>query len=127
MIHRLTAALAAVLSVLFMGCSVPPEQPILERFFAASRLRDTTALSTVATILFEPREQGTVLGFDLKTIDPDGLDKKTVTVSALVRLPGGHTARKSLVVTLQRSSAGWIVTAVKDAASSPASPSTPHS
>jgi hypothetical protein len=40
----------------------------LERFFDASRLRDTTQLRTLATIVFEPRERGTVLDLTVNRI-----------------------------------------------------------
>lgn len=59
---------ALVLSVIVLGaagCSSPPEQAVLERFFAAARLRDNTALAGFATVTFEPHIDGTVTEFDV--------------------------------------------------------------
>jgi hypothetical protein len=56
---------------------------------------------------------------------------KDVTVSAPVKLPGGQTVRKSLVITMERAilrgdtgdvNGRWIVTAIKDAAGPPSTP-----
>ena len=109
---RLISVLA--LAACLAGCSGSHEHALLDRFFSASRLRNLTALSTVATVIFEPREHGTVLGFEITAVSPDGPNRKTVTVSALVRKPDGQQTHTLLLATLQRSSAGWIVTAVKD-------------
>ena len=86
------------------------ERPLLEQFFGASRLRDTTALQTVSTITFEPREQGIVRTFEITGVTPERLEGQTfvkdVTVEAPVILPDGQTVRKTLVVTLQRATGG---------------------
>jgi hypothetical protein len=105
------------------GCAAP-EQSLLEQFFGASRLRDTTALQGVSTITFEPLQQGIVRTFQITGVTPEHVDGETVakdvTVDAPVILPDGETVRKTLVVTLRRNSSGdsyrWMVTGVKDAA-----------
>ena len=48
----------------------PQERSILDRFFSASRLRDQTALSNFATVVFEPLEQGIVTDFDVVRVVP---------------------------------------------------------
>jgi hypothetical protein len=123
-------AIGAV-ALMALACSVPPEQPIVRDFFAASRLRDTTALSRFSTTIFEPREQGTVTSFEVRTVSPDerlgDVTAKEVTVLASVRSPDGRTLDKTLVVTLERSGqagarplyGGWIVTRVRDAPADP--------
>ena len=82
------------------------ERPILERFFGASRLRDTTALQTVATVIFEPLQQGIVRTFEITSVSPERSEgqaiAKDVTVAAPVILPDGQTVQKTLVVTLSR-------------------------
>jgi hypothetical protein len=129
-----------VAALTLLGCSVPPEQTILYDFFAASRLRDTTALSRFATIVFEPRQQGTVTTFDIQSVSaerPAGdMRAKDVVVIARVRVPEGGVVEKRLLVSLQKRPGGsedpaaptlyggWIVTGVTDA---PASPSAPRS
>jgi hypothetical protein len=100
------------------ACSVPPEQPLLQQFFSASRLRDTTALHNIATVVFEPREQGTIASFEITNVAThrDGArELKDVTISAPVRRPTGETVRQTLVVTLERTGDGWMVTAVRQA------------
>jgi len=113
------------------GCAAP-EQSLLEQFFGASRLRDTTALQRVATVTFEPLQQGIVRTFQITRVTPERVDgqkaTKEVTVDAPVVLPDGQTVRKTLIVTLQRASGDassrWIVSGVRDAAAArPAPPS----
>jgi hypothetical protein len=123
----LTAATAA--AVLLVACA-RPEQTLLERFFGASRLRDTTALQAVATVTFEPLQQGIVRTFRIAGVTPERLDGQTVTkdvtLEAPVILPDGQTVQKTLVVTLQRAggdgSSRWMVTGVRDAAASRPAP-----
>ena len=106
-----------LLSVLLVGCLPSAEQKLLNQFFAASRLRDKTALANVATVVFEPREQGTVAEFEItgvRAVQGAGNSTvKEVTLSALVRQPDGQTVRQTLIVTISMS----MVTAVRSAAS----------
>lgn len=105
------------------GCAAP-EQSLLDQFFGASRLRDTTALQRVSTVIFEPLQEGIVRTFRITGVTPERADgpmvTKDVTVDAPVILPDGQTRQKTLVVTLQRTSGGssrrWMVTGVRDAA-----------
>ena len=122
--------IGVAIAVLLGGCAAP-EQSLLEAFFGASRLRDTTALRGVSAITFEPLQQGIVRTFQITGVTPERVDgpqtvTKDVTVVAPVVLPDGQTVRKTLVVTLQRGSLGdsrrWIVTAVRDAAASRQAP-----
>ena len=115
--------LGIAIAVMLGGCAAP-EQALLEEFFGASRLRDTTALQGLSTTTFEPLQQGIVRAFKITGVTPERLDgqivAKDVTIVAPVILPDGQTVRKTLVVTLQRKSGGdlrrWIVTGVRDAA-----------
>ena len=102
------ASIAALLaSLALVGCAAPAEKTLLDQFFAASRLRDKTALAKVATVVFEPREQGTVVSFEMigghTTGRGAGDAAKDVTLSALVRLPDGRAVRKTLIVTISGS------------------------
>ncbi len=107
-----------------------PEQSLLEQFFGASRLRDTTALQRIATVVFEPREQGIVRTFRIRRVSSERQDgtaaAKDVIVDATVSLPDGRSAQKTLVVTMRRenggASASWMVTAVRDAETTPPVP-----
>ena len=124
-------AIGFVIAVTVGGCAAP-EQSLLEQFFGASRLRDTTALQAVSTIIFEPLQQGIVRTFEITGVTPERVAGQTaakdITVVAPVILPDGQTVRKTLVVTMQRNNGGdsrrWIVTGVRDAAArGPAPPS----
>ena len=121
-------ALVTLGTATLVGC-VAPEQSLLERFFGASRLRDTTALQAVATVTFEPLQQGIVRTFEIVSVTPERVDgdtvAKEVTVTAPVVLPDGQTVQKTLVVAMQRARTGpaggagrWLVTGVRDAAAS---------
>ena len=87
-------------SAVALGCSGARERALLDQFFAASRLRDLTALRSISNVLFEPREQGTVLGFEIKAVEEVSAGSKIVRVEAEVRRPDGQTAREILVVTI---------------------------
>jgi hypothetical protein len=118
----------ATLALALSACATP-EQALLEQFFSASRLRDTTALQSIATVVFEPHQQGIVRTFEIVTVVPaqrNGDAAKDVTVEAPVFLPDGGTVRKRLVVTIEQrggdTSARWLVTGVRDAEGSPTAP-----
>ena len=108
-----------------VSCSNVAEQAILDRFFAASRLRDTTALQQFSTVTFEPRSQGIVTRFDITASGREqhngDLVTKEVTISAPVELPSGQTSQRTFVVTMQRAipkgdkgiAGRWIITGIK--------------
>lgn len=112
----LAALLAAFLG---FGCTVAPEEPILDQFFSHSRLRDTTALAAFSTVIFEPTTEGIVTTFHVVGVTvlvrgPDGEPAaKDVTVRAPVKLPDGQVVEKTLVVRMERRETGWKITAVR--------------
>ena len=66
------APLAVLLSALAVAsCSHAAERPILNEFFAASRLRDMTALRKLSTATFEPTSQGIITSFEIIAVGPD--------------------------------------------------------
>jgi hypothetical protein len=92
-------------------------------------------LSNFSTVAFEPAAQGIITTFTITNVapekNPDGaVVSKQVTIDAPVKLPSGQTVQKTLVVTLQRAplkgqwpiDSRWIVTAIKDASGSVATP-----
>ena len=120
----------ALTAATLAGCSSAAERTILDEFFAASRLRDTTALQSLATVSFEPHIQGIITSFAITKVTPasgGGARSEDVSISAPVKLPDGQTLQKAFVITIQRAprdgSAGpLVVTSIRDA-----SPSTPRS
>jgi hypothetical protein len=118
--------IASLTMATLSSCSGDTERALLTQFFAASRLRDLTALSTLATVVFEPASNGIVTGFDIKEVTGDARSKE-VSISASVRLPDGRTVVKRLAVTIQ----GGLVTSVSERPAlsrveGPASPSPPR-
>jgi len=128
---RIAPPLLVSLVAIAIGCSTATEQSILSQFFAASRLRDTTALKNVATVVFEPNTQGIITSFEITNVVPyrsgGELVSEHVSISAPVKLPSGQTAQKNLVIVMQRDAGRWIVTGITDASSLPGTPSTPRS
>jgi len=118
-----------VAAVLATACA-RPEQSLLEQFFGASRLRDTTALQRISSVVFEPRQDGIVRTFEITAVTPERVQQsvvvKDVTVEAPVILPDGRAVQKTLVMTLQRTinetDNAWRVVAFRDAAASPQPP-----
>ncbi len=108
------------LTLLAGGCSGGAEQPIIGQFFSASRLLDYTLLDNVATIVFDPRTQGTVRSFTIQNVSREQNGVKEVTIIAPVRLPNGATAQKTLVLTMQRAmvpqqtASRWMITGIKN-------------
>ena len=64
-------SLLAVVAPIVAGCSGATEQTLIGQFFNASRLRDNTSLDKVATVIFDPRTQGTVATFTVESIGPE--------------------------------------------------------
>jgi inosine-uridine nucleoside N-ribohydrolase len=119
---------ATTAAAVMLAACARPEQALLDRFFGASRLRDTTALQAVSTVTFEPLQQGIVRAFHVTSVTPERVEGQTVTkdvtVEAPVILPDGQTVQKTLVLTLQRApgASTWIVTGFRDAAASRPAP-----
>jgi hypothetical protein len=68
MSRSLSIVLAAATLI---GCSATPEQPILNQFFTASRLRDNTTLAGFAAVAFDPRTDGIVSSFTITNVTPE--------------------------------------------------------
>src|SRR6266702_2526976 len=83
-------SLSALTLALAAGCSGFSEQPILNQFFTASRLRDNTSLNNITMVSFEPRTQGTVTTFDIVSVTPER--RKPLVIKALAE---AHQAAKA--------------------------------
>jgi len=99
-------------TALFAGCGVRPERSLLDEFFAASRLRDKTALAGFSTVTFEPLEQGIVVDYEITAVGTEGGTKR-VTLDAMVKRPDGQVAPRTLIVLMQRDTPqSWKITGV---------------
>ena len=129
------ALVASLLAVACTSCSSAREGPLLSQFFAASRLRDRTALQDIASVSFEPNVQGVITSFEVTHVASVGgaggeYESKDVSISAPVRLPDGQTMQKNFVITMKRRLTapdtnhwgGWMITAIKDASGAPSIP-----
>ena len=123
--RKASAVAVTLVTLTALSCAHDAERALLDRFFAASRLRDLTALRKIATVVFEPATDGIITSFDILQItaeqSPDGISRsKKVLISAPVRLPDGGTVTKTIVVTMgqrsaggdQNPSRGWMITGV---------------
>jgi len=79
----LAVTLASLAILASPGCSSGPEQPIINQFFVASRLRDNTTLASFSTVAFEPGTNGTVSGFSITGVSPE--QHKPLNIKALAR------------------------------------------
>lgn len=109
-------------ALVLSGCG-RQERSVVDEFFAASRLRDKTALQNVATVIFEPHTQGIVESFEITKVSPEESGTKIVTVSAQVKLPAGQMVQKTILLTLSRG----MITGFMDVAASPGFPASPRS
>jgi hypothetical protein len=131
------AAVAAAVVIILQGCAPPPEQMLIADFFAASRLRDLTALARIGTVVFEPLDRGIVTTFTVRTVSAETggeeARQKDVVIEAPVRTPDGRIEEQTLVIRLQRRDRsdesgspalyrGWIVTGVTQAPSAAVPP-----
>jgi hypothetical protein len=64
------------------ACSSPPEEPILQQFFRASRLNDNTSLAGFATTSFQPQTQGTIASFDIVSVSLERREPLRLTALA---------------------------------------------
>ena len=97
-----------LLAIVTAACAGAAEQPVVDRFFAASRLNDKTALSSIATVSFDPIHDGAVTDFTILHIDRESASE-TVTVDARVHLPDGSFGPRTIVLTLKRDPNGQLM------------------
>jgi predicted RNA-binding protein with TRAM domain len=92
---------ASLIALMALSCGAATERVLLEQFFAASRLRDLTALGKFSTVVFEPATDGIITNFEMTNVVDRGATKE-VTISAPVRMFDGRTVTKNFVVTVER-------------------------
>jgi len=106
----------ALLALVAVACGHADERRLLTQFFAASRLRDLTALSKLGTVVFEPLRDGVITDYAITTVTRSTKpDVKNVLISAQVRLPDGQTAMKAFDVVVE----GGMVTKISERRAAP--------
>jgi hypothetical protein len=126
-VRRLQTAVLLSIATLTAACGHPAEKALVDQFFAASRLRDRTATQSVATVFFDPKDQGGVRHFTVRSVTPEeesgGVVSKNVTIDASVESLAGEQAEKTIFMTMQRRpNAAWMITGVTVAAADPSRP-----
>ena len=126
-VRRLQTAMLLSMATLTAVCGHPAEKALAEQFFSASRLRDRTAAQSVATVFFDPKDQGIVRHFTVRSVTPEeesgGVASKNVTIDAAVESLAGEQAEKTIFMTMQRRpDAAWMITGVTVAAADPSHP-----
>jgi|tagenome__1003787_1003787.scaffolds.fasta_scaffold20682576_2 hypothetical protein len=112
------AALAvSLLTLAALGCGHGAERALLDRFFAASRLRDLTALHNFSTAVFEPASDGIITSYEITGVVVRGAARE-VSISAPVKMFDGRTVTKRLAITIE----GGQVTAISELRASPSTP-----
>lgn len=66
--HKLLLVVLALAALPLAACSSPPEQQLLTKYFAASRMRDNTTLQNFATVSFSPTTEGVVQKFKIVSV-----------------------------------------------------------
>jgi len=117
-------AAAAIVAASSLACGHRAEKMLLDDFFAAARLHDTTALKPIATVSFAPNDQGVVRRFTIVRVTPTetsgGVESKSVTLAADVELPDGRVVAKTLVATLQHAAPSpWKITGITVSSADP--------
>src|SRR5438105_13216606 len=85
---RVSVLLAASLTTLiplFAGCSGAAEQPILNQFFTASRLRDNTTLDGFSVVALDPQKKETDTSFSMTNVSAQ--KRKPLTLPQIAKAP----------------------------------------
>jgi hypothetical protein len=82
-VSLLAMPIAIACLVPIAACSGGAEQSIVGQFFNASRLRDNTSLDNFATVVFDPRTQGTVTTFSVQSVSPE--QRKPLSLKSLAK------------------------------------------
>lgn len=110
-----------------VACGHASEKALIDQFFSNARLRDRTAVQSIATVFFDPKDHGLVRQFAVTNVTPEeqsgGLTSKNVTIRASVESLAGVTSDKTIFITMQRRpDAGWMITGVTVALAAPSRP-----
>ena len=93
-----------------IACGVlSPEEQLLTDFFEAARVYDTAVMARLSAVPMNPRADGIVDRFTIRTVDRSDTERERVTVSANVRGFDGKSQARDLVFTVTHRDGRWFI------------------
>ena len=110
-LKRLLAVIAAgTIAGVAVGCGVlSPEEQLLTDFFEASRLYDTSVMARLSAVPLNPRTDGIVDSFEIRSVNRSGSQAEHVTVAANVRAFDGRVSSRQFVFTVTSRDGRWFI------------------
>jgi hypothetical protein len=68
---RLSAVVTCLLAGLVSGCGGGEEQALIRNYFTAARVNDRTTLGNIATVPFDPQEDGVMMNPSVESVTPE--------------------------------------------------------
>lgn len=93
-----------------VACGVlSPEEQLLTDFFEASRVYDTSVMARLSAVPLNPRTDGFVDSFEIRSRDRTEDQVERVTVTANVRAFDGRVASRQFVFTVTSRDGRWFI------------------
>ena len=103
-----------LVAMLVTACGVlSPDEQLLTDFFEASRLHDTSTVSRMSGVTFNPRTDGIVQSFEVEDATDEGSSRR-VRVRTTVRQSDGVVAARTLIFTLVRKDGRPFIVSIDD-------------
>jgi hypothetical protein len=113
----------ALYVVFVAGCAWPsPERQLLLDFFHACRLYDLTVLERLSTVPCNPKTDGVVQAFEIRTVERLSPTSRNVSIQAAVRMFDGSSLGRAMTITLAEQDSRWMVTGIMPPPASQTSP-----
>jgi hypothetical protein len=105
------------------GCTWPsPERQLLLDYFQACRLYDLTVLERLSTVPCNPKTDGVVQGFEVRSVEQLTPGSRKVSIQAAVRMFDGSSLDRAMTITLAEQRGIWMVTNITPPPASQTSP-----
>ena len=92
------------------ACGVlSPEEQLLNDFFEAARLNDTTMMARLSGMPLNPRTDGIVDAFEIERIEDAGDGTERVTLLASMRTFDGQVSSRRLEFVLGKTDDRWLI------------------
>lgn len=86
-----------------------PEEQLLTEFFEASRVYDTSVMARLSAVPMNPRTDGIIDSFEIRSVDRTGNEVERLTVAASVRAFDGRVASRQFVFTVTSRDGRWFI------------------